>query len=157
MSEKHSIELHINGEVHGVSPDTDHTLLHVLRNTLYLTGTKRGCNQGVCGACTVLRNGVPARACLTLAHECDDEEIITIEGLAPDGKASAVQQAFVKVAAPQCGFCMPGMILVATTLLHENPKPDQVEIREALSGNLCRCTGYVKIAEAIELVAEQTA
>ena len=154
MVEPRSIELHINGETHVVSPHTGHTLLHVLRSTLSLTGTKRGCNQGVCGTCTVLRNGVPARACLTLARECDEEEITTIEGVAPDGKLSAVQEAFVKVAAPQCGFCIPGMVLVATALLRDKPRPDQGEIREALSGNLCRCTGYVKIAEAIELVAE---
>ncbi|WP_067733934.1 (2Fe-2S)-binding protein [Novosphingobium naphthalenivorans] len=155
MAERQSIELHINEETHVVSPDTGNTLLQVLRSTLSLTGTKRGCNQGVCGACTVLRNGVPARSCLTLAVECDDEEITTIEGLAPNGKASIVQQAFVKVGAPQCGFCMPGMVLVATALLREHSNPDQAEIREALSGNLCRCTGYVKIAEAIELAAEQ--
>jgi len=155
MPARHGIELHINGETHAVFPKTEHTLLEVLRSQLFLTGTKRGCNQGVCGTCTVLRNGEPARACLTLAHECDDEEITTIEGLATEGKASLVQQALVKVSAPQCGFCMPGMALVATALLQKEPNPDQAEIREALSGNLCRCTGYVQIVEAIELAAKE--
>jgi len=155
MSERQSIDLQVNGETHTVSPDTEHTLLHVLRDELFLTGTKLGCNQGICGACTVLRNGIPVRSCLTLARECADDEITTIEGVAPDGQPSAIQQAFVKVAAPQCGFCMSGMVLVATALLRENPQPDQESIREALSGNLCRCTGYVKIVEAIELAKEQ--
>lgn len=153
MSDPAPITLRVNEEDHVVSPRTAHTLLHVLRDKLFLTGSKRGCNQGVCGACTVLRNGVPVRSCLTLAHECDGDQITTIEGIATDGRLSAVQQAFVDVAAPQCGFCMSGMVLVATALLKENPQPDRATIREALSGNLCRCTGYIKIVEAIELAA----
>lgn len=155
MSERQNIELRVNAETYTVAPDTEHTLLHVLRDVLYLTGTKRGCNQGVCGACTVLRNGVPVRSCLTLARECEGDETTTIEGIAANGRASAVQRAFVQAAAPQCGFCMSGMVLVATALLKENPRPDRETIREALSGNLCRCTGYVKIVEAIELAAKE--
>ncbi|MGC2776662.1 MAG: (2Fe-2S)-binding protein [Bradyrhizobium sp.] len=155
MSERQNIELRVNAETYTVAPDTEHTLLHVLRDVLYLTGTKRGCNQGVCGACTVLRNGVPVRSCLTLARECEGDETTTIEGIAANGRASAVQRAFVQAAAPQCGFCMSGMVLVVTALLKENPRPDRETIREALSGNLCRCTGYVKIVEAIELAAKE--
>lgn len=155
MLQRGTIELRINGESHSISLNTEHTLLHVLRDKLFLTGTKRGCNQGVCGACTVLRNGIPVRSCLALACECVGDEIVTIEGVAPDGEPSVVQQAFVKVGAPQCGFCMSGMVLVATALLQEHPQPDRATIREALSGNLCRCTGYVKIIEAVELAARQ--
>lgn len=155
MPERQNLDLNINGETCTVSAETGHTLLQVLRDQLYLTGTKYGCNQGVCGTCTVLRNGVPVRACLTLAVECEGEEITTIEGLSSGGKPSAIQEAFVKAAAPQCGFCMSGMVLVATALLRENPNPDRETIRKALSGNLCRCTGYVKIIEAIELAMEQ--
>ncbi|MGZ5183832.1 MAG: (2Fe-2S)-binding protein [Caldimonas sp.] len=155
MSQRETIELRVNAEIHSVAPETEHTLLHVLRDTLFLTGTKRGCNQGVCGACTVLRNGVPVRSCLTLARECESDEITTIEGIAIDGQASTVQKAFVQVSAPQCGFCMSGMVLVATALLKEHPQPDRATIREALSGNLCRCTGYIKIVEAIELAAKE--
>jgi len=155
MSEQQSMALRVNAETYMVTPETEHTLLHVLRDTLFLTGTKRGCNQGVCGACTVLRDGVPVRSCLTLARECAGDEITTVEGLAVDGKASVVQRAFVRASAPQCGFCMSGMVLVATALLKENPHPDRAAIREALSGNLCRCTGYIKIVEAIELASKE--
>ncbi len=153
MSEQKTIELRVNTEIHKVAPETEHTLLHVLRDELFLTGTKRGCNQGVCGACTVLRNGVPVRSCLTLALECEGDEITTVEGLAVDGKPTVMQKAFVEASAPQCGFCMSGMVLVASALLKENPNPDRATIREALSGNLCRCSGYIKIVEAIELAA----
>lgn len=155
MSQRETFELRVNAEDHTVAPETEHTLLHVLRETLFLTGTKRGCNQGVCGACTVLRNGVPVRSCLTLARECEGDEITTIEGIATDGQASSVQRAFVQASAPQCGFCMSGMVLVATALLKEHPQPDRNTIRKALSGNLCRCTGYVKVVEAIELAAKE--
>jgi aerobic-type carbon monoxide dehydrogenase small subunit (CoxS/CutS family) len=132
-----------------------HTLLEVLREQLYLTGTKRGCNQGVRGACTVLRDGVPTRACLSLAVDCCDFQITTIEGLCEPGEVHPVQQAFIDVSAPQCGFCMSGMVLVAKTLLDSTPNPNRDQIREALSGNLCRCTGYIKIIEAIELASER--
>lgn len=153
MSSKTIITLQINGEPHEVAVDVADTLLDVLRDQLYLTGSKRGCNQGVCGACTVLRDGTPTRACLSLAVECEEFAITTIEGLATDGELHAVQQAFIDVAAPQCGFCMSGMVLVAQHLLATNPRPDITTIREALSGNLCRCTGYTKIVEAIERAA----
>jgi len=153
MDTRYPTTLDVNGERYEVTVAAPQTLLDVLREALYLTGTKRACNQGVCGACTVLRNGVPARACLTLALECNDETITTIEGLGSDGRLSVVQQAFVAAGAPQCGFCMSGMVLVASALLAREPRPDRAAIREALSGNLCRCTGYVKIVEAIELAA----
>ena len=154
MPDSQPITLQINGESIELLAPVGQTLLEVLRDKLFLTGTKRGCNQGVCGACTVLRDGVPTRACLTLAADCADFEITTIEGLAKPGETHPVQQAFAEVSAPQCGFCMSGMVLVARTLLDENPHPNRDEIREALSGNLCRCTGYIKIIEAIELASE---
>jgi len=153
MSGRLPVVLQINGERHEVGVRASDTLLTVLRDELFLTGTKRGCNQGVCGACTILRDGVPARACLSLAVDCTDLEITTIEGAGDDDRLAAVQQAFVDTAAPQCGFCMSGMVLVAQHLLESNPTADRGAIREALSGNLCRCTGYIKIVEAIERAA----
>ena len=154
MTEHHRITLNVNDEVVDITTPVERTLLDVLRDELFLTGTKRGCNQGVCGACTVLRDGVPTRACLSLAIDCSDFAITTIEGLTNPGDVHPVQQAFADVAAQQCGFCMSGMVLVAKSLLEENPHPSRDEIREALSGNLCRCTGYIKIIEAIELASE---
>jgi len=156
MSGTQTISLNVNGECIEVTAEVQQTLLEVLRDKLYLTGTKRGCNQGVCGACTVLRDGVPTRSCLSLAADCSDFAITTIEGLADPDKLQPIQQAFIDVAAPQCGFCMSGMVLVAKTLLDANPHPTRAEIREALSGNLCRCTGYTKIIEAIELIGGRT-
>jgi carbon-monoxide dehydrogenase small subunit len=154
MTTGHLFTLNINGETVELSAPAGHTLLDVLRDQLFLTGSKRGCNQGVCGACTVLRDGVPTRACLSLAIDCSDFAITTIEGLAEPGETHPVQEAFAEVSAPQCGFCMSGMVLVAKALLDTNPHPSRDEIREALSGNLCRCTGYIKIIEAIELASE---
>jgi carbon-monoxide dehydrogenase small subunit len=153
MSDTQLLTLDINGESVEVPVRVGQTLLEILRDSLFLTGTKRGCNQGVCGACTVLRDGVPTRACLTLAADCGDFAITTIEGVADPDSLLPVQQAFIDAAAPQCGFCMSGMILVAKALLEENPQPSREDIREALSGNLCRCTGYTKIVEAIEQAA----
>jgi carbon-monoxide dehydrogenase small subunit len=124
-------------------------LLDVLREDLGLTGTKEGCGMGVCGACTVLLEGRPVNACLTLAVEAEGKEITTVEGLAHDGKLDPLQEAFVKEGAVQCGFCSPGMLMTAKGMLDENPSPTELEVRKAIAGNLCRCTGYVRIVKAI--------
>lgn len=130
-------------------------MLRVLREELALTGTKEGCGAGECGACTVIVDGKPINACLVLAPELDGMHITTVEGLAKDGQLTNVQQAFVDLAALQCGFCTPGFIMSATALLQENPSPSRDEIVDAISGNLCRCTGYARIIEAIELAARK--
>jgi aerobic carbon-monoxide dehydrogenase small subunit len=152
---KHVLKLHINGEDHEVLTETHRTLLEVLREDLGLTGTKRACNLGTCGACTVLINGKPHLSCLTLAVDAQAREILTIEGLAHEGKLHPLQQAFAEKGAIQCGFCTPGMILTAKACLDERPHPTEEEVKKAISGNLCRCTGYVKIVEAILSVAEE--
>ncbi len=149
MSEPLPIALNINGTVHRLFVQPWHTLLHVLRDEIGLTGAKRGCNQGVCGACSVLIDGEVARGCLSLAVNCTDREITTIEGLAPAGELSPVQQAFLDTGAVQCGFCMPGMIIASTALLRRNQALSDDDIREGLSGNLCRCSGYTKVIEAV--------
>jgi 4-hydroxybenzoyl-CoA reductase subunit gamma len=129
----------------------DHALLiDYLREDLGLTGTKRGCDGGECGACTVLVDGEPRLACITLAARCEGRQVETIEALAADGRMSRLQRAFHEKLGTQCGFCTPGMIMAAEALLRRNPDPSQAQIREALSGNLCRCTGYVKIIEAVQ-------
>jgi 4-hydroxybenzoyl-CoA reductase subunit gamma len=125
-------------------------LLDYLRETLGFTGTKRGCDGGECGACTVLIDGEPALACLTLAARCEGRKVESIEGLAGTGRLSRLQQAFHEKLGTQCGYCTPGMIMSAEALLRANPNPDETAIREALGGNLCRCTGYVKIIEAVQ-------
>ena len=144
------IYLTVNGEAHGITVDDRNTLLEVLRNKLFLTGTKEGCGTGECGACTVLLDGQAVLACLTLAIDVQGKKITTIEGLAADGKLSPLQQAFIDFGAVQCGFCSPGMILSATALLSANPNPSRQDIQKALEGNICRCTGYNKIVDAIE-------
>lgn len=149
MTDKQTVALSINGESFDVTTDTRRTLLQVLREDLSLTGTKCGCNNGVCGSCTVLVDGEPMRACLMLAVAASDRRITTIEGLEQDGALHPVQQAFIEHQGLQCGFCTPGMIISAKALLDRNPNPSLDEIRSELSGNLCRCTGYVKIAEAV--------
>ncbi len=149
MSSKQLIELKINGEVREVVVEPRTTLLHVLREDLRLTGTKEGCNAGDCGACTVLIDNHPVVSCLTLAIEAQGKEILTIEGLDRKDQLHPLQQAFIDHYAVQCGFCTPGMILSAKALLDRNSHPTEEEIRKAISGNLCRCTGYVKIVEAI--------
>ena len=149
------ITLNVNEEEHEL-PVYDHeTLLEVLRNKLHLTGTKEGCGTGECGSCTVLLDGQPALSCLMLAVEAQGKKITTIEGIAINGQLSPLQQAFIDHGAVQCGFCTPGMILSATALLAGNPNPTRPEIQKALEGNLCRCTGYNKIVEAIESVRDK--
>jgi carbon-monoxide dehydrogenase small subunit len=126
-----------------------------LRNNLKLTGSKNACNQGVCGACTMLLDGMPVNACLVLAANVAGREIVTIEGLGEGGTLSPMQQAFIDAGAIQCGFCMSGMIVSATAFLAENPQPSRQEIRAALSGNLCRCSGYVRVIDAVILASER--
>ncbi|MDH4138872.1 MAG: (2Fe-2S)-binding protein [Anaerolineae bacterium] len=147
--EKRIVSLTVNSEEYEVVVTPNQTLLEVLRDDLYLTGTKEGCGEGACGTCTVLLDGKPVRSCLTLAIEVQGREITTIEGLAPMGELHPVQKAFVEYGAIQCGFCAPGMILTTKALLDENPNPTEQEARQAISGNVCRCTGYAKIVEAI--------
>tara|TARA_Y100000758_G_scaffold279480_1_gene225929 strand:- start:212 stop:688 length:477 start_codon:yes stop_codon:yes gene_type:complete len=155
MSNKLDITLRINGEEHALRVAPSRTLLDVLRGELALTGTKNACNQGVCGACTVLIDGLPMNACLLLAANITGRDIISVEGLGEGGKLSVMQQAFVDAGAIQCGFCMSGMIVSATALLADNPTPTRGEIRSALSGNLCRCSGYVRVVDAVQLAAER--
>lgn len=152
--EKRIIQLMVNGEEYDAVILPNRTLLEVLRDNLSLTGTKEGCGEGACGMCTVLLDGQPVRSCLTLAVEVQGKAISTIEGLAGGDKLHPVQQAFVEHGAIQCGFCSPGMILVTKALLDENPHPTEREAREAISGNVCRCTGYAKIVEAMLKAAE---
>lgn len=151
------VELAVNGERETVSVGATQTLLDVLRTQIGLTGTKLGCNQGVCGSCTVLIDGKPARSCLILAAGCGGRAITTIEGIGTTAAPSAVQQAFIEAGAVQCGYCTPGMVLAAEALLHKRKKPSVPEIREALSGNLCRCSGYMKIVDAVKLASERAA
>jgi aerobic carbon-monoxide dehydrogenase small subunit len=150
---KRVLKLHVNGETLEILSEPHKTLLEVLREDLGLTGTKRACDLGTCGACTVLINGKPHLSCLTLAADVQGKEILTIEGLSQDGELHPLQKAFVVQGAIQCGFCTPGMILTAKAFLEEHPHPSEEEVKKAISGNLCRCTGYVKIVEAILSVA----
>jgi len=149
------IRLRINGLAHELEVKPWATLLDTLREDLGLTGTKEGCGQGECGACTVLMDGKPVNACLILAMEAEGKEIVTIEGLASGDDLHPIQQAFVDRGGMQCGFCTPGMILSAKALLDENPDPTDEEIRKGLEGNFCRCTGYTKIIESIRVAAER--
>ena len=149
MSAAIPISLTVNGRTHQLFVRPWHTLLQVLREQVSLTGSKRGCNQGVCGACSVMIDGALVRGCLTLAADAAGRDIVTVEGLAEGGMLSPVQQALLDHGAVQCGFCMPGMAVAATALLADNPNPTDDEIRDGLSGNLCRCSGYVKVIEAV--------
>ncbi|MFQ5826597.1 MAG: (2Fe-2S)-binding protein [Dehalococcoidia bacterium] len=151
---KQTITLSVNGKGYEIAIEPYRTLLDVLRNELGLTGTKRGCDSGDCGACTVLLDGRAVTSCLVLAMDARDCDIITIEGLARGGELHPLQRAFIEHGALQCGYCTPGAILSAKALLDENPSPSQDEVRSALVGNLCRCTGYEKIVEAILAVAQ---
>ena len=151
---KQLITLSVNGESYQVAVEPSMTLLDVLRDGLGLIGAKKGCDLGNCGSCTVLLDGKPVLSCLLLAVEAQDKDILTIEGLAENGQLHPLQQAFIDYSALQCGFCTPGMLLSAKALLDENPQPTEEEVKEAISGNLCRCTGYIEIVEAILKVAQ---
>jgi aerobic-type carbon monoxide dehydrogenase small subunit (CoxS/CutS family) len=149
------IKLRVNGEDREVLAPVHHTLLEVLREELGLPGTKHGCELGECGTCTVLVDGRPILSCLALPVECEGREVTTVEGLAGGAALHPLQQAFAELGAAQCGYCIPGFLLSAAALLRERPRPTRQEIAEATAGNLCRCTGYLKIFEAIELAAER--
>jgi len=153
--DKVKIHLNVNGDDMDFDVQPNRTLLKLLRDLAGLTGTKEGCGMGVCGSCTVLMNDNPVRSCLTLALEAEGSRIITVEGLATEDGPDPLQQAFIEHSAAQCGFCTPGMLMSAKALLNENPDPSEIEIREALSGNTCRCTGYAKIVEAVAGAAKK--
>ena len=155
MGKKSILELKINGDTYEIACTPNTTLLEALREKALLTGTKRGCDMGGCGACTVILDGEAVLACLTLAVEAAGCDIRTIEGLTEEGKLSSLQEAFVEQGAIQCGFCTPGFIMSATSLLAEVPNPSPKEIRRNLAGNLCRCTGYTKIIGAVEAASRK--
>ncbi len=150
---KHLLNLSVNGERVEVAVPLHHTLLEVLREDLRLTGTKHGCELGECGTCTVLVDGEPVLSCLALPIELEGAEITTVEGLTEDGRAHPLQIAFAETGATQCGYCTPGILMAAKSLLAKNPRPSRREIQEALAGNLCRCTGYIQILQAVERAA----
>ena len=152
---KQTIRLTVNGKPHALQVFPNQTLLEVLREDLSLTGTKEGCQDGTCGSCTVLLDGKPVRSCLVLALEAEGKGVLTIEGLANGDRLHPIQEAFVKHGGIQCGFCTSGMVLTAKALLDSNPNPTEQEIREAISGNLCRCTGYVKIVKSVAAAAKK--
>lgn len=149
-----TITLTVNDLKETVDVPQQMTLLQMLREKLSLTGTKNGCSAGECGACTVLMNDEPVNSCMVLAAECDGATIVTVEGLAKNGNLTPIQQTIMKSGGVQCGFCTPGMLISATALLNRNPDPTETEIREALVGNLCRCTGYFRIVEAVKEAAK---
>jgi carbon-monoxide dehydrogenase small subunit len=146
---KYPLSLTVNGELYELEIPAQRTLLDVIRDDLGLTGTKQGCGNGECGACTVLLDGEPVNACLVLALQADGRSVTTIEGVSKAGALDPIQEAFIAKGAIQCGFCTPGMILSVIALLNRSSRPDEMEIREALTGNFCRCTGYQKIVEAV--------
>ena len=150
---KYPLTLNVNGEVYDLEVPANRTLLDVIREECGLKGTKQGCGNGECGACTVLLEGEPVNACLILAVQADGKSVVTIEALSKDGGIHPIQEAFINHGAIQCGFCTPGMILSVKALLDRNPEPKELEIREALTGNFCRCTGYQKIVEAVQSLA----
>ena len=156
MRSKQIFQLTINGESRQVATYPSRTLLEMLREDLGLTGTKHGCEVGECGTCTVLVDGQPALSCLLLPAELEGQSILTVEGLGDGPNMDALQSAFADLGAAQCGYCTPGILLVAKALLNEQPMPSRAQIEEALGGNLCRCTGYLKIFEAIEMAARES-
>jgi carbon-monoxide dehydrogenase small subunit len=156
VTDPHLIRMTVNGVAHEVAVDARRTLADVLRHDLGLTGTHVGCEHGICGACTVLVDGEPTRACLVFGVQADDCEVDTVEGLAEDGRLNALQQAFSDHHALQCGFCTPGFLMLATALLRERPNPSDEEIRESMASNLCRCTGYESIINAVRAAAGAT-
>jgi carbon-monoxide dehydrogenase small subunit len=151
----HRIQVSVNGELHEFSVEAKKNLLDLLRDDLELTGTKKGCDNGECGACTVLLNGQPVNACLVLAVEADGKEVLTIEGLANGSRLHPLQEAFIHHGAVQCGYCSPGMILTAKALLDENPRPTEMEVKKAIAGNLCRCGTYNKVVKAVLSVSQK--
>ena len=151
---KKPLQLTVNGELRQVLVEPYYSLLDALRDDIRLTGTKKGCDEGDCGACTVFLNGKPVTSCMVLAHSAHDSEVTTIEGLANLEELHPVQQAFVDYGGLQCGFCIPGLIMSATALLQENPSPTEEDVRFGIGGNLCRCTGYSKVVEAVLAAAK---
>ena len=157
MSERMILRMKVNGKTVEASVDPTWTLLRVLREELSLTGTKEGCGQGDCGACTVIMNGKAVLACLVLALQAEGKEVETIEALGTPEKLHPLQESFIRHGAVQCGFCTPGMLMSAAALLRKNPHPSEEEIKKGISGNLCRCTGYVKVVKAIAAVRDNRA
>jgi len=149
----HKINLKVNGQQEVLEVPSNMTLMTMLREKLALTGTKNACSNGQCGSCTVLMNGQPVHSCLILAVEADGAEIVTVEGLSKNGKLIPLQELMIEKGAVQCGFCTPGMVMTAYALLQRNPHPSEEQIREAISGNVCRCSGYVQLVEAIQAAA----
>jgi carbon-monoxide dehydrogenase small subunit len=156
MITKVRVVCRVNGEPVDVLTDSYKTLLEVLREDLQLTGTKHGCELGECGACAVLLDGQPILSCLSLAEECQAREVTTVEGLVHDGRLHPLQECFADLGASQCGYCTPGILVTAKALLDREPNPSREQIAEALSGNLCRCTGYIQIIDAVEAAARLT-
>lgn len=154
MKEK-AITVLVNNKKYSRTVDVSKTLVEFIRNDLHLTGTKEGCDEGECGACTVLLDGRPVNSCLVLAAETDGHEILTVEGLAKDGQLHPLQEAFINAGAIQCGYCTPGMLMTAKAILDEFPHPTEDQIRKGIEGNLCRCTGYNRIIKAVRLVSER--
>ena len=151
----HRITLKINGSSEQVDVPSNLTLLQMLREKLAMTGTKNGCMAGECGACTVMLNGEPVNSCMVLAVECDGAEVLTVEGLAKDGVLDPIQETIINQGGVQCGFCTPGILISARALLNRKPSPSESDIREALVGNLCRCTGYLRIIEAVQEASQR--
>jgi carbon-monoxide dehydrogenase small subunit len=150
----HTINVTINNDTEQVVVPSNMTLMQMLREKVALTGTKNGCSAGECGACTVLMNGEPVNSCMVLAVECDGARIVTVEGLSSDKRLDPIQEAIIKAGGVQCGFCTPGILISSRALLDRNPSPAEQEIKEALVGNLCRCTGYERIIESVKAAAK---